>query len=135
MRKIPFAAIVILSFALLTCLAGCGRKRVDVKANAEVRTLVKSWGSKIAFYTPKDNPLKTIEGLNQAEVACWGPELSGQIRAFYVAAGAKGANGNAVRVIPLRRFSFSGENAPRLFLTYTNNEPKLKNAVKVDFPE
>ena len=136
MKRTSLAVLIILSFALLLFWAGCSRiTGARVKANKQVVALVKTWGKGIAFYTSKENPLKTIEGLKQNEIACWGPELAHDIQAFYDAAGTQRAYGNAVQVIPSTNPIFAVEHSPRLYLTWTTNERRLKGAVRVTFYE
>ena len=126
------AAILLLAFSL--CLINCSGKQTDaVKANKKVVELVKTWDPKIAFYTSKKDPLKSIEGLRQAEIACFGPELSGNIQAFYDAAQIHREYGNAVQVIGPSKLLFTEKDAPRLYLVHSNYEPKLKDFVRVKF--
>ena len=137
MKRTSLAALIILSFfALLFFGVGCGKKTVvAVKANKYVLALSKTVGKDVAFYTSKENPLKTIEGLKQNEIACWGPELADKIQAFYIAAGTQRAYGNAVQAISADDRVFGMANSPRLYLTWTANERRLKGAVRVKFYE
>ena len=135
MKKLVSAATTILLFASLLCLVNCARSStVTVKANKKVVALVKTWDPKLAFYTSKKNPLRTIVNLRQNEIACFGPELSPQIQAFYDAAGTNKTYGNAVQIIGPTGLSFA-ENSLRLYLTGIGNEPKLKDAARVIFSE
>jgi len=136
MKKTALTASVILLFAALLCVGGCtGESKVSVKANKDVVSLVKSWDPKLAFYTSKNDPLKSVEGLRQGEIACFGPEISDHIQAFYNAAGIKKEYGNAVQVAAPSTLSFAAKDAPRLFLTWSSYGPKMKDAVKVSFSE
>ena len=134
MKRTLSAAIALLLFASLPCLVACGRPQAKVKANDRVVTLVKTWDKNVSFYTSKKNPLKTIEGLRQNEIACWDWTLSDKIKAFYDAADTSRTYGNAVQVIAPHNVSFAA-NFPRLYLTWTSNEPKLKDAERVVFTE
>ena len=136
MKKIASAGIAILLFASLLFPAGCSISSTPkVKANKKVLELIKTWDPKIAFYTSKKNPLKTIENLRQDEIACFGPELADKIKAFYDAAGTERTYGNAVQMIAPADLSFSAKDSPRLYITWIGNGPKLKDAVKVTFSE
>ena len=136
MKKIvsPAVAIVLLASLLFLADYGCARKGVRVKANKEVVNLVKTWDKNITFYTSKKDPLTTIEGLRQNEIACWDWRFADKIQAFYVAAGTNRTYGNAVQLIPPSGVAFAN-NFPRLYLTSTSEEPKLKDAVRVVFTE
>ncbi len=48
---------------------------VEVIANKETLKLIENWDKKIWFYTSKNNPIKSLEGLDWGSVACWGAEL------------------------------------------------------------
>jgi len=134
MKKLfPLGAVVLL-LAFSLCVVNCsGKRTATVKANKKVVELVKTWDPKVNFYTSKKNPLKSIDGLRQKEIACFGPELAGNIQAFYDAAQIKKEYGDAVQVIGPENPIFIIENGPRLYLTLSNYEPKLKEAVKVRF--
>jgi hypothetical protein len=136
MKKILSVSMVIIllgfSFWLVSCSKG---STVKVKANKQVVELVKTWNPDISFYTSKKNPLKSIEGLRQEEIGCWGPELGNNIRAFYDAAGTEKTHGEGVQVIGPDNPIFSMERGPRLYLTSAKFAPKLKEAVKVEFSE
>ena len=120
------------SFWLVSCSKG---STVTVKAYKQVVELAKSWGPEISFYTSKKNPLKSIEGLKQEEIGCFGPELGFHIRAFYDAAGIEKTHGEGVQVIGPDNPIFMMEHGPRLYLTSAKFAPKLKEAVKVEFTE
>ena len=132
MKRTLSATIIVLLSASLLCLASCGRPKATVKANDKVVALVKTWDKNLSFYTSKKNPLKTIEGLRQNEIACWDWQFADKIQAFYEAAGTNRTYGNAVQVIAPHDVAFAN-NFPRLYLTATGNEPKLKDAVRVVF--
>ncbi len=135
MKRLAYLKSVVLLFAVSTVLVGCtGNSGSKVKANEKVIKLVTSWGPKVSFYTNKNDPLKTIENLKQDEIACWGPELSDKIQAFYNAAGTNKIYGNAVQVITPGDLALA-KNTPRLYLTWKSNEPRLKDAVRVVFSE
>ena len=128
--------MVILLFAFSLLLISCSKgSTVKVKANKQVVELVKSWDPEISFYTSKKNPLKSIEGLRQEEIGCYGPELGFHIKAFYDAAGTEKTHGEGVQVIGPDNPIFMVERGPRLYLTSANYAPKLKEAVKVKFSE
>ncbi len=134
MKRTLTVSFILLVTLLLT--ASCARNKVvTVKANRQVVDLVKTWDPKLSFYTSKKNPLKTLEGLRQKEIACFGPELAGNIQAFYNAAGIRKEYGDAVQVVGPGNPIFLIENGPRLYLTNSNYEPKLKEAVKVRFSD
>ncbi|HXX81212.1 MAG TPA: hypothetical protein VEI46_06655 [Thermodesulfovibrionales bacterium] len=136
MKKIELAAImpIVLASLLFLTFGGCAKKEVRVKANKEVVNLVKTWDKNLSFYTSKKNPLTTIENLRQNEIACWDWQFADKIQAFYNAAGTNRTYGNAVQIIPPHNVAFAN-NSPRLYLTATGNEPKLKDAVRVVFTE
>ena len=134
MKKLFPLGAAILLLALSLCLINCsGKQTAAVKANKKVVELVKTWDPKYAFYTSKKDPLKSIEGLRQGEIACFGPELAGNIQAFYDAAQIKKEYSNAVQIIGPSNLAFTDKDAPRLYLVHSNYEPKLKDAVKVKF--
>jgi hypothetical protein len=136
MKKIVSVMSVILLFTMLTFLASCSRNStVTVKANKNVVELVKKWDPKISFYTSKKNPLKSIEGLKQEEIACWGRELAPNIMAFYDAAGVQKVYGDAVQVIGPDNPIFAMERSPRIYLLSSEYASRLKEAVKVQFSE
>lgn len=120
------------SFWLVSCSKG---STVTVKANKQVVELVKTWNPDISFYTSKKNPLKSIEGLRQEEIGCWGKELGYHIQAFYNAAGIEKTHGEGVQVIGPDNPIFIMEHGPRLYLTSSQYAPRLKEAVKVEFTE
>lgn len=123
---------LVFSFWLVSCSKG---STVKVKANKQVVDLVKTWNPDISFYTSKKNPLKSIEGLRQEEIGCFGPELGFHIKAFYDAAGIEKTHGEGVQVIGPDNPIFVMERGPRLYLTSAKYAPKLKEAVKVEFYE
>lgn len=128
--------MVILLLGLSFWLVGCSKvSTVKVKANKQVVELVKTWGPDVSFYTSKKNPLKSIEGLRQEEIGCFGPELGSHIRAFYDAAAIEKTHGEGVQVIGPDNPIFMMEHGPRLYLTSSKFAPKLKDAVKVEFTE
>ena len=134
-RNLSVSMVIILfvfSFWVVSCSKG---STVKVKANKQVVELVKTWNPDISFYTSKKNPLKSIEGLRQEEIGCFGPELSGHIRAFYDAAGIEKTHGEGVQVIGPDNPIFVMEHGPRLYLISAKNASKLKEAVKVKFSE
>lgn len=128
--------MIILLAASLLFLVSCSKhSTVKIKANKKVVELIKTWSPEISFYTSKKNPLKSIEGLRQEEIGCWGPELISNIRAFYDAAEIEKTHGEGVQVIGPDNPIFIIEGGPRLYLTSAKNAPKLKEAVKVRFSE
>jgi hypothetical protein len=136
MKKILTVGMVILLFAFSLFLISCSKgSTVTVKANKQVVELVKTWDPEISFYTSKKNPLKSIEGLRQEEIGCYGPELGFHIRAFYDAAGIEKTHGEGVQVIGPDVPMFTVERGPRLYLTSAKNASRLKEAVKVKFSE
>ena len=129
-------SMVILLFGFSFWLVSCSKgSTVTVKANKQVVELVKTWGPEISFYTSKKNPLKSIEGLRQEEIGCYGPELGSHIRSFYDAAGIIKTHGEGVQVIGPDNPIFMVERGPRLYLTSAKNASRLKEAVKVKFSE
>ncbi len=134
-RLFQLGTALLLSALVFSSVNCSGKQTTTVKANSKVVGLVKTWDPKLAFYTSKKDPLKSVEGLRQAEIACFGPELAGNIQAFYDAAGIHREYGNAVQVIGPSEPVFAMKGAPRLYLINTNSEPKLKGAVKVRFAD
>jgi len=135
-KMVSLAVSIVLLASLFLTGYGCARKEVRVKANREVVNLVKTWNPDIVFFTSRKIPLKTIEGLRQTEIACWGPELAEQIKAFYDAAGTQRSYGNAVQVITPTNLDFRAANAPRLYITWKGHESRIKEvAVRVVFTE
>jgi len=136
MKKILLAGMIIVLFGFSLWLVGCSRvSTVKVKANKQVIELVKTWDRDVSFYTSKKNPLKTIEGLRQEEIGCFGPELAANIQAFYNAAGIEKTHGEGVQVIGPDNPIFIMERGPRLYLLSSRYAEKLKEAVKVEFAE
>ena len=136
MKKILSLSIVILLSAFLFSLVSCSRvSTVKVKTNKKVVEMVRTWDRNISFYTSKKDPLKSTEGLRQAEIACFGRNLKDKIQAFYNAAEIRKEYGDAVQVIGPDNPIFSMQDGPRLYLTSREFEPKLKEAVKVEFTE
>ncbi|MGC2062932.1 MAG: hypothetical protein WA610_08130 [Thermodesulfovibrionales bacterium] len=136
MKKILSAGLVIILFGFSLWLVGCSKgSTVKVKANKQVVELLRTWGPEISFYTSKKNPLKSIEGLRQEEIGCFGPELGVHIQAFYDAARIEKTHGDGVQVIGPDNPIFIMEHGPRLYLTSVKFAPKLKEAVKVQFTE
>lgn len=134
MKKLfPLGAALLLLVFSLSLISCSGEPAAKVKANEKVLGLIKTWDPKLAFYTSKKDPLKSIEGLRQAEIACFGPELSGKIQAFYDAAQIPREYGNAVQVIGPSGSVFAAKNGPRLYLVHSNYGPKLKDAIRVKF--
>jgi hypothetical protein len=136
MKKLSALWSVILVCAMLSLLLSCSRTpTVTVKANRNVVELVKTWDPKISFYTSKSNPMKSIEGLRQEEIGCWGRELVPNVVAFYDAAEVVKTYGDAVQVIGPDNPIFSAERSPRLYLLSSKFAAKLKDAAKVKFVE
>lgn len=126
----------VLLFAVSLFVVGCGKdSTVTVKANKNVVDLVKTWDPKLSFYTSKKNPLSSIGGLKQEEIACWGRELVPNIIAFYDAAGVQKVYGDAVQVIGPDVPIFTMERSPRIYLVSSEFASRLKDAVKVKFVE
>jgi hypothetical protein len=136
MRKMLSAGAMVLLIAFSFSSMNCSRTpAVTVKANRQVVELVKTWGSDVSFYTSKKDPLKSVEGLRQQEIGCYGKELVPHIQAFYDAAGVEREFGNAVQVIGPDNPIFLMERGPRLYLTSPEYAKRLKEAVKVRFSE
>ncbi len=135
-KKNTVTATLIFLCLCSSFLTGCSLNPnvITVKSNKKVVALVKTWEPKVSFYTSRQNPLKTIEGLKQEEIAWWGPELAMQIKSFYDAAGISKRYGNAVQLITPPNLKLA-KGSPRLFLTWANNAPRLKDAVMVRFSE
>jgi hypothetical protein len=136
MKKYLSLGMIILLATSLFLLVNCsGSSTVTVKANKNVVELIKTWDPDISFYTSKKSPLKSIEGLRQEEIGCWGPELIVNIRAFYDAAEIEKTHGEGVQVIGPDNPIFVIKGGPRLYLTSAKNAPRLKETVKVRFSE
>jgi hypothetical protein len=136
MKKIMSVSMVMILFGFSFWMISCSKgSTVKVKANRQVVELVKTWGPDVSFFTSKKNPLKSIEGLRQEEIGCYGPELGFHIQAFYNAAAIEKTHGEGVQVIGPDNPIFSMERGPRLYLTSAKYAPKLKDAVKVEFTD
>ena len=135
-RVLPAILIVLLAALLFMIDYGCAKKEIRVKANKEVVDLIKTWNPDIFFFTSRKNPLQTIQGLRQTEIACWGLELAQQTKAFYDAADIQRSYGNAVQLISPKDLNFGAEHAPRLYITWKGNATRIdKQAVRVVFTE
>jgi hypothetical protein len=134
-KLFQLGAALLLSVFLL-CSLGCSSKpTTPVKANRKVIGLVMALDPKLGYYTSKKDPLKSIEGLRQDQIACFGPELTGNIQAFYAAAGIHRDYANAVQVIGPTEALFQMKGAPRLYLINKNFEPRLQGAIRVRFTD
>jgi hypothetical protein len=136
MKKLAPLSVVILLFAFSLCLVSCSKfSTVKVKTNKQVVELVRTWGTDISFYTSKNNPLKSTEGLRQVDLGCYDRGLLTNMQAFYKAAGVHLEFGEAVQVIGPDNPIFTMERGPRLYLTSSRYASHLKDAVKVEFTE
>jgi len=108
---------------------------VKVKAKKKVLALIKTWDEKIWFFTSKENPIKSLNGLKKDEIACWGAEHIERVFDFLDAVGIKYED-KAMRVIGTGNPIFSGmKNPPRLFITWSDYAQHLKGGIKVIFIE
>jgi len=109
---------------------------VKVGVSKDVLDLIKTWDKRIWFFTSKENPIKSLDGLKKDDIlACWGAELIGRVFNFLDAAGIKYKD-KSMRIIGTGNPIFSGmENPPLLFTTWSGYEPALKGAIRVEFIE
>lgn len=106
---------------------------IQVEVDSKVLNVVKSWDKRIWLFTSKETPVRSFDSLQQKDIAAWGAELMKQVQALY---GAIGITDKGVRIIGTGNPIFSGmENPPRLFITWSSNEPELPGAIKIELIE
>jgi hypothetical protein len=122
-------------FLLVAC--ACGKEKgssvVRIEVDKKVLDLINSWDKKICFFTSKDNPLRSLEGLKKEDIAAWGVELFKNVEDLYKVLGIEGGG---VKFFGNINEIFSGMKNPlRLFITWAGFEPDLKGSVRVEFKE
>lgn len=105
---------------------------VSLKANKDVIDLIKTWDERIWFFTSKNNPIKSLEGLKAEDIACYGGELMGHIEKFYKVLGIK--EGELVLVQGTEDI-FRDKNPPSLFITWSKYDSTLGGGIRVEFYE
>ena len=101
---------------------------VKVEASKEFLELIKTWDEKIWFFTPQDNPIRSLKGLARNDIACWGTEHFERMKALF---NVLGIEGEGVRV--LGDGSYNDGDKPVLYITWSNNAPNLQGASRVEF--
>jgi len=125
-------------FIFLLVVCACGKEKgssvVRIEVDKKVLDLINSWDKKICFFTSKDNPLRSLEGLKKEDIAAWGVELFKNVEDLYKVLGIEGGG---VKFFGNINEIFSGmKNPPRLFITcWADFEPDLKGSVRVEFKE
>ena len=134
-RIILLVSVLIFLLVLVVCAFGeeKGSSVVRIEVDKKVLDLINSWDKKICFFTAKDNPLRSLEGLKKEDIAAWGMELFKNVEDLYKVLGIEGGG---VKIIGTGNPIFSGmKNPPRLFITWSDLEPDLKGSVRVEFKE
>ena len=91
--RILFVAMFV--FAVLC--TGCGPSSVViVKVSPEVMEELSSWDTDIAFFTSAQNPITSLKGLSEDEIAMWGFELFGNYQQLFQVVGEPKEKGNVI---------------------------------------
>ena len=122
-------------FLLVAC--ACGKEKgssvVRIEVDKKVLDLINSWDKKICFFTSKDNPLRSLEGLKKEDIAAWGVELFKNVEDLCKVLGIEG--GGVKFFGNINEISSGMKSPPRLFITWAGFEPDLKGSVRVEFKE
>jgi len=102
--------------------AGEDLKVVTVAVDQAVLDLVADWDKDIRFFTSAENPIKTFDGLQWTDIACWGVELFKKVKALYKAIGIQETEDTGVRVVGTGAYDSTEQ---RLFITWAKYGPEL----------
>jgi len=116
---------------------------VKIEASKGLLAVVEKWDTNIWFFTSRNEPLRSLDGLTKDQIACWGGELCDRILQFREALGIPTDQHNqGVYVIGVGVHSKFEELKPyglnepvRLFVTWSQFASDLDGAVRVEFIE
>ena len=116
---------------------------VTIEVGDEVLSAVGQWDTNIWFFTSRNDPLRTLDGLAQEDIACWGGELCQNVLQFREAIGIPTIRTNlGVHVIgvgPRTKIDdlkpYGHENSVRLFITWSQFASNLIGEVRVVFAD
>ena len=106
---------------------------IKISAPEKLLEEIKSWNKRICFYTSKDNPISSIEKLEDDDIAAWDLRLLTQVSKFReIVTGTTGIE--RIRMIGTGNPIFNGmDNPPRIFVTWNTSGETMKGAVQIEF--
>lgn len=102
---------------------------VKIHISRDLMDLLKKWDPEIWFFTSKQKPVSSLEGLKREDFACWGAEHFGRMEELFKLLGLEGVG---IRVIGDGAYNET-PNKPRLYITWAKYAPYLKGVARVQF--
>lgn len=104
-------------------------KTIVIEVDSSVFNLVNNWEEDVWIFSPSDKNLKTLDGLQATEIACWGIEHFNRMKDLFNALHIENAG---VSLVGDGAYNDS-EEKPLIYITWKKYADSLKGAVRVKF--
>ncbi len=110
-----------------------GYPEVEISASAGVISLVESWGTEVWIFTPENDPIKSLIGLEKKDVACSGLEHKARYLDFLDAARIERHSDGVLLLggTPI----FKETKPPRVYISWSSHASHLSGGARVVFVE